>query len=503
MSKSSQPDAESVTLSAALRVNLACNRFEAAWKAGAPPRIEDCLDGSVEPERALLTRELIFLDLHYRRSQGETCRSEDYLARFPLLDREWLAAALAGEYPTQTVEPARTPESADGLSTATLQSPSPDGPPPVGLRSFGDYEVLEEIARGGMGVVYKARQLGFNRIVALKMILSGSHAGAEERQRFRIEAEAVARLQHPNIVQVYEVGEHEGKPFFSMEFCPGGGLDRKLSGTPLPPAEAARLVETLARTVQAAHDKGVVHRDLKPANVLLAADGAPKVTDFGLAKRMDAAGRTQSGAVLGTPSYMAPEQAGGKSKDIGPATDVYALGAILYECLTGRPPFKGPTALDTLTQVLLADAVPPRQMQPKTPRDLERICLKCLEKQPARRYATAAELADDLGRWQRGEPVRAQPPSPGYVLGKRARRHRTPLAVAAGMFLLLAAVVTTAFVQILGRGTRRFGRARIWRTKRGNCRTRSTARSGNSRSPPVSPPIAATGNTVRATCSTA
>ncbi|HVS39464.1 MAG TPA: serine/threonine-protein kinase, partial [Gemmataceae bacterium] len=354
-----------------------------------------------------------------------------------------------------------TRASADSsVAEGDTQAPIPPPTPPV-LPTVPGYEILDELGRGGMGVVYRARQLGFNRIVALKMVLSGAHAGSEERERFRIEAEAVARLQHPNIVQVYEVGGHDGTPFFSMEFCPGGGLDRKLNATPLPPTDAARLVETLARGVQAAHEKGVVHRDLKPANVLLAESGALKLTDFGLAKRMDIEGRTQSGVVVGTPSYMAPEQAGGRSREIGPAVDVYALGAILYECLVGRPPFKGPTALDTLTQVLSDDPVPPRQLQSKTPRDLETICLKCLEKQPGRRYATAADLAADLGRWQRGEPVHAQPPSLAYVLGKQVRRYRTPLAVAAGVVLLLAAVVTTAFVLLLG----------AWATARKNYET--------------------------------
>ncbi len=331
------------------------------------------------------------------------------------------------------------PTGADAATQPTIPPPTP----PV-LPSVPGYEVLDELGRGGMGVVYQARQLGFNRIVALKMILSGSHASVEERQRFHIEAEAVARLQHPNIVQVHEVGEHEGKPFFSMEFCPGGGLDKKLGGTPLPPKEAARLVETLARAVQAAHDKGVVHRDLKPANVLLAEDGTPKVTDFGLAKRLDEQGRTATGVVIGTPSYMAPEQAGGKSKEVGPATDVYALGAILYECLTGRAPFQGPSALDTLAQVLSADPAPPRQLQPKTPRDLEAVALRCLEKDRARRYATAHDLAQDLQRFLDGQPVQARPVGAARRVLRRTARavRRRPgvvLAVAASVALGLLA----------------------------------------------------------------
>jgi serine/threonine-protein kinase len=209
------------------------------------------------------------------------------------------------------------------------------------------YEILGELGRGGMGVVYRARQAGLGRVVALKMILTGGHAGEDERARLRAEAEAVARLSHPNIVQIFEVGEHDGLPFLALEFVAGGGLDCGLDGTPWPARRAAVLAETLARAVHAAHVGGVVHRDLKPANVLLTADGAPKVADFGLAKRLDGGpARTRTGAVLGTPSYMAPEEAGG-SKQVGPAADVYAVGAILYELLTGRPPFRGETPLDT------------------------------------------------------------------------------------------------------------------------------------------------------------
>jgi eukaryotic-like serine/threonine-protein kinase len=227
----------------------------------------------------------------------------------------------------------------------------------------------------------------------------------------------VARLQHPNIVQIFEVGEHDGHPYFSLEFVDGGSLAQKLDGTPLPPQQAARLVETLARAMHAAHQAGVVHRDLKPANVLLTADGTPKITDFGLAKKLDSdAGQTQSGAIMGTPSYMAPEQAGGKSKEIGPAADTYALGAILYELLTGRPPFKAPTPLDTVLQVVGDEPVPPRKLQSKTPRDLDTICLKCLQKAPGKRYTTAIDLAEDLRRFQAQEPIQARP------VGRCARR---------------------------------------------------------------------------------
>jgi WD40 repeat protein/predicted Ser/Thr protein kinase len=307
-----------------------------------------------------------------------------------------------------TVAVSVNPSVAPTLSLAPSNG-SPPAPPPSEAVAPPGYEVLDELGRGGMGVVYKARQLGLGRLVALKMILHGGHAGEEERQRFRAEAEAIARLQHPNVVQIYEVGEHTDLPFFSLEFCPGGSLADRLTGTPLPASQAAELIEALAGAVQAAHQAGVIHRDLKPANVLLTAEGAAKITDFGLAKKLDEQGRTATGSILGTPSYMAPEQAAGQTHEIGPFTDVYALGAILYECLTGRPPFKGPTLLDTLEQVRRQEPVPPRRLQPKVPRDLETICLKCLHKEPARRYASARELADDCARFLCGEPIQARP----------------------------------------------------------------------------------------------
>jgi len=280
-----------------------------------------------------------------------------------------------------------------------------DGP----LPRIPGYELLSTLGRGGMGVVYKARHQKLNRLVALKMILAGSHAGAAELARFQVEAEAIARLQHPNIVQVHEIGEHEGKPFFSLEFCGGGSVAQKLGGTPLPAKEAAVLVRTLARAMQAAHDQQIIHRDLKPANVLLTKKGIPKITDFGLAKKLDEAGQTQAGAVTGTPSYMAPEQAGGESSEVGPLADVYTLGAILYECLTGRPPFRAATSLETILQVTMDEPVPPSQLQSKTPKDIETICLKCLQKKPDKRYATAMRFAEDLSRFLKGEPVLARP----------------------------------------------------------------------------------------------
>jgi serine/threonine protein kinase len=301
--------------------------------------------------------------------------------------------------------PAYDPEAGSRTQKAVAPRPAPLST----CSAVPGYEFLCELGRGGMGVVYKARHIGLNRVVALKMILAGGHAGPDELARFRGEAEAVARLKHPNVVPVYDVGESGGLPYFSLEYVEGGSLDKKLAGTPLPPKEAAALVEALARAVAAAHEKGIVHRDLKPANVLLAEDGTPKITDFGLAKKLDAPGQTATGAVLGTPSYMAPEQASGKSSAIGPRCDLYALGAILYECLTGRPPFKAASVMETLRQVMSDEPAPPRQLQSRTPRDLETICLKCLHKEPHKRYPSAQELAEDLRRFRAGEPIRARP----------------------------------------------------------------------------------------------
>ena len=250
--------------------------------------------------------------------------------------------------------------------------------------SIAGYEILSELGRGGMGVVYHARQASLGREVALKIILAGAHAGRSERARFRVEAETAARLKHPHIVPIYEIGEQGQLPYLALEFVEGGSLAQAMAARPLAPDQAARMIETLARAMDYVHQHGVVHRDLKPANVLLTAEGIPKITDFGLAKWLDAPSgqATQSGAVLGTPSYMAPEQAQGQSGLIGPATDVYALGAILYEMVTGRPPFHAATSQETVQQLLTEEPLPPSRLQPRVPRDLETICLKCLQKEP-------------------------------------------------------------------------------------------------------------------------
>jgi serine/threonine protein kinase/tetratricopeptide (TPR) repeat protein len=347
--------------------------------------------------------------------------------------------------------------SVTGLQTGP-NTPGPLGPPPA----VAGYEILGELGRGGMGVVYEARQKGLNRRVALKMIRAGADAGPHELARFKAEAEAVARLHHPHIVQIHEIGEVEGRPYFSLEFVAGGSLAQQLDGTPWPAQAAAHLVETLARAVHHAHQQGIIHRDLKPGNILLQMQNAecrmqnekpdsafcilhsafciPKVTDFGLAKRLDsAAGQTQSGDILGTPSYMAPEQAEGRTGAGDARTDVYALGAILYELLTGRPPFRGVSALDTLVLVRSQEPVPLSRLQPGVPRDLETICLHCLQKDSAKRYVSAEALAQDLGHFLAGEPIQARPVGPAVRLLRWCRRKPLVASLAAGLMLVFLA----------------------------------------------------------------
>ena len=286
-----------------------------------------------------------------------------------------------------------------------------------------EYEILGELGRGGMGVVYKARHRRLNRLVALKMI-RGASADEIQIARFKIEAEAVATLRHPNILQIYDIGEHDGSPFVALELLEGGSLSDKLKGTTLPPKQAAEWMVPLVMAMDTAHKAGIVHRDLKSANVLFSADGIPKITDFGLAKRLEAdEGQTHTGQVMGTPSYMAPEQARGDTKSAGPPADIYALGAMLYEMLTGRPPFKGVSALDTMKQVIERDPVSPSRIQYRVPRDLETVCLKCLQKEPRKRYTTAKEMAEDLSRYLRGEPIKGRRTPPIERAAKWVKRH--------------------------------------------------------------------------------
>jgi WD40 repeat protein/tRNA A-37 threonylcarbamoyl transferase component Bud32 len=307
------------------------------------------------------------------------------------------------------------------------------------------YEIIEELGRGAMGVVYKARQATLNRLVALKMMLSAAHSEQTVITRFRAEAETIARLQHPNIVQIYEIGEHNSLPFLALELVEEGGLDKELAGAPRAPREAAHIVHTLALALHYAHEQGVVHRDLKPANVLVGRNGV-KVTDFGLAKRADQGGQTGSGTILGTPEYMAPEQAAGKSGEVGPRADVYALGVILYEMLTGRPPFKAATSLDTVLQVIGDEPVAPRQLQSRLPRDVETICLKCLEKRPRDRYATAADLAADLRCFLENKPINARPVGPVARCWRWCLRNRAVAGLGFGAVVLLLVAAISATV---------------------------------------------------------
>ncbi len=310
---------------------------------------------------------------------------------------------------------------------------------PDELPNIPGYTVFGEIGRGGMGVIYRAHQVSLDRPVALKVLRKD--ASSDVLDRFRSEAEAAARLRHPHIAQVYDAGSCDGRPYFAMEYLDGGTLARKLGGRPQSPADAATIVEALARAAQHAHENGVVHRDLKPANVLLAADSRPKIADFGLARQTVSGLGTRTGDLLGTPSYMAPEQAAGRSHQSGPAGDIYSLGAVLYECLTGRPPFQGGSFIETLEQVQSQPVQPPGLIVPGLPADLEAICLKCLEKQPSQRYMTAGLLADDLHRFLDGRPVTARPVG---VLGQIVHwysRNRLIAVLIAGL-LLYSLIVT-------------------------------------------------------------
>jgi eukaryotic-like serine/threonine-protein kinase len=415
------------------RINEVCNRFEAAWRSDTVPRLEDFLAGWEGSERATLLREMLPLDADYRRGRGEPVTPDDYRGRFPELGAGWLEENIGGAVPEAEITTA--PRNGD-----TIRDPEPL----PGGRSFGDFEVLEEIGRGGMGVVYRARQGRLNRLVALKMILAGEFATPNVVQRFCDEAKNVGRLDHAHIVPVHEVGEHNGLPYFSMKYIEGGNLARRLSqGPPLKPRELAALMAKVARAVHHAHQRGILHRDIKPANILLDSAGEPFVSDFGLAKQVEeATAHTLSGAVVGTPSYMAVEQAQGHSKRLTTAADVYGVGAVLYELLAGRPPFRGETALETLQLVLTQEPVPPSRLRSGVPRDLEVICLTCLRKEPEKRYESALALAEDLERWLAGEAIRKR--SVGWVerTVRWVRRHPTAAA--------LLAVIAATVLALLG-----------------------------------------------------
>jgi serine/threonine protein kinase len=358
--------------------------------------------------------------------------------------------AIQEDQKSQTAEPGISPPTIAPSAYGTNDEASTVPPLPAhGYYSttiVPNYEILEELGQGGLGVVYRARHLHLKRIVALKMIRAGIHAQVEDRIRFRTEAEAVARLEHPNVVQIYEIGEYGGLPFLAFELCSGGSLDKKLNGNPMAPREAAELLEKLAHAMHVAHRAQVVHRDLKPANILLSADGQPKVSDFGMAKLQDEQGLTQTGAVFGTPSYMAPEQASGQVKTIGPAGDIYSLGTILYECLTGQPPFLGKTVLETLEQVKTQNPIPPRELNSAIPPDLASICLKCLSRIPADRYASAEELSEDLHCFLSGKPVRSRRWRAGRETWRKLKRYRGGIL----SMTCATAVVILFFASLLG-----------------------------------------------------
>ncbi len=461
-------------------IDAVCDAFEKAWQnfpPGARPILNDYLPVAGAPTRRACALELIGLDRDYRRLRGDAPRAEEYLLLVPdlreeivgLFDAEVHTAPVSAielddvtveklspfnvvgaENSTQDSTPGqklRLAAAASGLlkpRSDTAHTLAGAGATDAPMPAIAGYQVLQPLGRGGMGVVYLARQTGLNRLVALKLILAGDQAGAEAHTRFRIEAEAVARLNHPGIVQVYDSGLWHSDPgaslpYLAMEYCAGGSLSTKLAGNPLAAAQAAATTEELAQAMYVAHQAGVVHRDLKPANILLDDKGRHKVADFGLAKNIDAdVAQTRTGALLGTPAYMAPEQAAGL-KDIGPATDIYALGAILYECLTGQPPFKAATVAGALEQVLHKEPVPPRALQPGVPRDLQTICLKCLQKDPLKRYATALELADDLRAEREGQPIRARPTGVFERGWRWSRTHRALAGLyAVSLFAALA-----------------------------------------------------------------
>jgi serine/threonine-protein kinase len=439
-------------LERARRINRTCEEFERRWRGGDRPPIESELKTAHVDDRKSLFEELLILELELRHDRGEDPNPDEYVERFP----EWpgeVATAFAQAAAASAEKRSNATERVDSRGCKVPISPRPNSGGAetielipadksqeiVPIGSIGDYELIEEIARGGMGVVYKARHRVLKRVVALKMILSGQLAGASERERFRREAELAANLDHSHIVPIYEVDEDQGHCFFSMKLVDGGSLSRQSGRFAADPGASARLVATLARAVDYAHGQGFLHCDLKPSNVLLDPNGSPYLTDFGLARRTGAdSSLSGSGAILGTPSYMAPEQATGSRTSLGPATDVYGLGAILYELLTGRPPFRAETVMETVVQVLERDPAPPSELRTDVPKDLELICLKCLEKSPKDRYPSARALADELDGYLHGEGIAAT----GIVARLRRWNRREPELVARLGGLLLVAIIT-------------------------------------------------------------
>ncbi len=505
---------EQLSLEAAARVDSVCDGFEKAWKGArsgaAAPCISTYLDNCEGPERTVLAEELLAIDRACRERCGLAARLEH--------SKELGAAA---EAPASATRPHRRSD----VPAVRLG----DWPGVHGL------ELVEALGSGGMGVVFKARQVALDRDVAVKFLRDAHLSDSGRRERFLQEARAVARLRHPHLVQLYEFGEvpaaggATSQPYLVLEYMSGGSLADLVRSTPQRPGEAARLVETLANAIHYAHQQGVIHRDLKPANVLLhrgevegdrqaegvhgprfspprplTADLCAKVTDFGLAKFVAGSDLTHSGDVVGTPSYMAPEQAAGKSVPVTAAVDVYGLGAILYEVLTGRPPFAAATVDATLGQVRQDEPVSPRRLQPTVPRDLETICLKCLRKEPGRRYATAQDLADDVRRFRAGEPVRARPVGTGERVIVWCRRNPGVAVLVAALLLVFLAGSSGVLWQWQAPRKRRRCTAKRRRLPAGTgCgpsgegagrgSSANSARSSGPAEPPGGRPVAATG----------
>jgi tRNA A-37 threonylcarbamoyl transferase component Bud32/tetratricopeptide (TPR) repeat protein len=423
------------------RIDEACDRFEEEWRTDRSPRLEAFLVPVPSSERPGLLRQLLRVEVELRQERGERPATEEYIERFPDYP-EAVRLAFADNLPQP---PYGLADSRLGAAPLATIGTGPDGRETVddpevttgrSIAYLGDYELIEEIGAGGMGVVYKARQVSLDRLVAVKVIRAGRLATRGERQRFRNEAETVGSLDHPHIVPILEVGEYHGIDYFSMRLVPGESLAGCLLAYPADRRAAAQLIATVARAVHHAHQRGVLHRDLKPANILIDPEGRPHVTDFGLARRSGTTSLTQSDAILGTPSYMAPEQAAGDRRAVTTATDVYGLGALLYTVLAGQPPFRAGSPGETLDHVRHRPPRPPLGPDGRMDRDLATVCLRCLEKDPNRRYGSAAALADDLDRWLAGDPTMARPVGRAERLWLWCRRE--PLAAALSTALATA-----------------------------------------------------------------
>lgn len=424
--------------------------FKSQWISGSSrPEIEDYLRRYADSFSNQLTQKLVATEIELRASSGELLTSEEYLNRLPALGKRWLESLIdanIGETKALPLIPEKekvvdsvsaSNNNTGDLTDFTQTEFQAADRQSNALSNIGDYQIIDEIARGGMGVVFKARQTSLDRVVALKMILAGEMAADEDIQRFRSEAEAAANLDHPRIVPIYEIGELGGQPYFSMGFIEGESLQEKLIDGPLPAKEAALTIRKIAEAISYAHENGVIHRDLKPANVLCDPNGEPRVTDFGLAKRLGSnSDLTGTGQILGTPSFMPPEQALGATSIVDERSDIWALGAILYNLLTGRAPFHAASPIETLKQVVDKEPVSPRVFDPQIPVDLETITLKCMEKEQSKRYQSADELIAELDRFVNDEPILARPITRVEKCFKWCKRHKLLSVLAAAILLL-------------------------------------------------------------------